>query len=257
MTTRSLYNIDLCKGTGMFQETLLLLEKYKPETSKDLFIKDVFNSNILVKSSEKRIKDIINNVFYKRFVINDKYLPVYLLQLHRYNVGLDQLIQIMLIYIAKSNRIFFDFVTNIYWSKCREISNVNANDAMQFINEAIKDGRIALPWSDGTKKRVASYIIATLIDIKFLDKKNNCIPVFLSDKTANFIAHDLHFNGYSDEAIANAEEWGLFGYNRYDVTRHLARLASQGHFIFQNAGDLIKITWNYKNMKELIDAIGQ
>jgi hypothetical protein len=257
MVKKSLYNIDLCKGTGMFQETLLLLEKFNPETSKDNFIKEVYESNVLVKSSEKRIKDIIHNVFYKRYVITDKYLPVYLLQLHRYNVGLDQLIQIMLIYIAKSNRIFFDFVTDVYWVKSRGNSIVTANDAKLFINEAIKDGRIALPWSDGTKKRVASYIIATLLDVKYLDKKYNCIPVFLSDKTANFIAHELHFKGYSDEAIANAEEWKLFGCNRYDVTRHFERLASQGHFIFQNAGDLIKITWNYKNMKGLIDAIGQ
>ena len=257
MTSKSLYNIDLCKGTGMFQETLLLLEKYSLENSKDNFIKEVYDSNILVKSSEKRIKDIIHNVFYKRFVINDNYVPVYLLQLHRYNVGLDQLIQIMLIYIARSNRIFFDFVTDVYWLKSRENTLVTSNDAKLFIIDAIKDGRIALPWSDGTKKRVASYIIATLMDIKFLDKKYNCIPVFLSDKTANYLSHELHFKGYSDEAIANAEEWKLFGYNRYDVTRHLERLAAQGHFIFQNAGDLIRITWNYKNMKELIDAIGQ
>jgi hypothetical protein len=257
MTTKSLYNIDLCKGTGMFQETLLLLEKYNPEISKDLFTKEVYDSNILVKSSEKRIRDIIHNVFYKRYVINDKHVPVYLLQLLRYNVGLDQLIQIMLIYIAKSNRIFFDFVSDVFWNKSRENALVTSNDAKLFINEAIKDGRIVLPWSDGTKKRMASYIIATLMDIKYLDRKNNCIPVFLSDKTANYLVHELHFKGYSDEAIANAEEWKLFGYNRYDVTRHLERLASQGHFIFQNAGDLIKITWNYKNMKELIDAIGQ
>ena len=257
MSIKSSYNIDLCKGTGMIQETLLLLEMYNPETSKDSFIKDVYESNLLVKSSEKRIRDIIHNVFYKRFVINDKYVPVYLLQLHRYNVGLDQLIQIMLIYIVRSNRIFFDFVTEVYWIKSRENTLVTSNDAKLFINEAIKDGRIALPWSDGTKKRMASYIIATLIDIKFLDKKYNCTPVFLSDKTANYLTHELHFNGYSDEAIANAEEWKLFGYNRYDVTRHFERLAVQGHFIFQNAGDLIKITWNYNNMKELIDAIGQ
>ena len=257
MITKSLYNIDLCKGTGMFQETLLLLEKYSPENSKFNFIKEVYESNILVKSSEKRIKDIIHNVFYKRFVINDNYVPVYLLQLHRYNVGLDQLIQIMLIYIARSNRIFFDFVTDVYWLKSRENTLVTSNDAKLFIIDAIKDGRIVSPWTDGTKKRVASYIIATLMDIKFLDKKYKCIPVFLSDKTANYLSHELHFKGYSDEAIANAEEWKIFGYNRYDVTRHFERLAAQGHFIFQNAGDLIKITWNYKNMKELIDAIGQ
>jgi hypothetical protein len=257
MKSKSVYNIDLCKGTGMIQETLLLLEKYSPDNSKDGFIKEVYDSNILVKSSEKRIKDIIHNVFYKRFVINDNYVPVYLLKLHRCNVGLDQLIQIMLIYIARSNRIFFDFVTDVYWIKSKENTLVTSNEAKLFINEAIKDGRIALSWSDGTKKRVASYIVATLMDVKFLDKKYNCIPVFLTDKTANFIAHELHFKGCSDEAIATAEEWKLFGYIRYDVIRHFERLAAQGHFIFQNAGDLIKITWKYNNMEELIDAIGQ
>ena len=68
MEKHTTYNIELCKGTGLIQETLLLLELYDMGVKKEDFAKRVIESNALVKSSEKRINDIIKIVFYKRFV---------------------------------------------------------------------------------------------------------------------------------------------------------------------------------------------
>ena len=62
------YNSDLLKGTGLIQETLLLLDLYKPQTTKKEFIEEVILSNALVKNNNNRIKDIIEHVFYRRYV---------------------------------------------------------------------------------------------------------------------------------------------------------------------------------------------
>lgn len=257
MENQSKYNIELCKGTGLIQETLLLVDLYKTGLKKEEFAQQVIESNALVKASEKRINDIVKIVFYKRYIKYNPDVPLYLRQLKDKYISLDQLIQLFLVYTARANRIFFDFIIEVYWKKEKQLekSSIKNEDVREFIKEAIKYGKIDHQWSEGTQARVASYIIAALIDFKFIDKKYNVSNIFLSDNVANYLAHELHFKGYSDEAIAIAEEWSLFGYNRYDTIRHLERLAIQGYFIFQNSGEFIRITWHYKNMKELIDAI--
>lgn len=257
MEKHSTYNIELCKGTGLIQETLLLLELYELGVKKEDFAKHVIVSNALVKSSEKRINDIVKLVFYKRYVKHNPEVPLYLRQLQERYMSLEQLIHLLLLYTARANRILFDFIKEVYWKKDNHVTKttIKPEDVKAFIKEAIKDSKIDRKWSEGTLIRVTSYIIATLVDFRLIDKKHNIIALFLSDNIANYLAHELHFMGYSDEAVASAEEWTLFGYDRYDTIKHLERLAIQGHFIFQHSGDLLRITWHYKNMKELIDAI--
>ena len=252
------YNSDLLKGTGLIQETLLLLDHYKHGILKSSFIEEVNNSNVLVKSHENRIKDIIDHVFYKRYVSYSEDAAISLKYLRSKHFGMEVLCQLFLVYTCRKNLILFDFISNIYQKLLRQDAlELPKNAAKEFIEESIKNGNIEKPWADSTKRKVAEHINACMIDFKLIDRSKKLLSLFLSDTVFNYLVHELHFKGYSDEAIANAEEWKLFGYNRYDVTRHMERLASQGHFIFQNAGDLIKTTWNYKNMKELIDAIGQ
>jgi len=250
------YNSDLLKGTGLIQETLLLLDIYTPGITKKEFIEEVIDSNVLVKNHNNRIKDIIEHVFYRRYVNYGEDSVVALKYLREKHVGLEVLSQLLLVYTCRKNLILFDFVSTIYQNLIHKGAiELPQNAAKEFIEESIKNGNIEKAWADSTKRKVAEHINACMIDFKLTDRQKKLLPLFLSDTVANYLGHELHFKGYSDEAIVKAEEWSLFGYDRYDTVRHLERLAIQGHFIFQNSGDLIRITWHYKNMKELIDAI--
>jgi hypothetical protein len=251
------YNSDLLKGTGLIQETLMLLDIYKPEISKTDFTEEVINSNALVKNHNNRIKDIIEHVFFRRYVNYGKDAVLALKYLREKHFGLEVLSQLLLIYTCRKNLILFDFIASIYQKLIDQGATIlPQNAAKEFIEEGIKNGNIEKPWSDSTKRKVAEHINACMIDFKLTDRQKRLLPLFLSDSAANYLAHELHFIGYSDEAIVSAEEWMLFGYNRYNTIKHLERLSIQGHFILQNSGDLTKITWHYQSMKELIDAIG-
>lgn len=250
------YNSDLLKGTGLIQETLLLLDIYKPGIQKNKFIEEVIESNVLVKNHNNRIKDIIEHVFFRRYVNYNEDAVVALKYLREKHIGLEILNQLLLVYTCRKNLILFDFITEVYQKLISQgVSVLPQNAAKEFIEESIKNGNIEKAWADSTKRKVAEHINACLIDFKLTDRQKNLLPLFLSDTVTNYLAHELHFKGYSDEAIITAEEWRLFGYDRYDTIRHLERLAIQGHFIFQFSGELVKITWHYNNMKELIDAI--
>jgi hypothetical protein len=252
-----IYNSDLLKGTGLIQETLLLLDVYKEGVSKKDFIGLVIQSNVLVKSHKNRIKDIIKHVFYRRFFTNGEGTVLALKKMRAAHTPLETLSQLFLIYTCRRNLILFDFIVDIYQKAAKKNYEALPQDAVAiFIEESLKSGHMDGSWADSTKKKIKQHIHACLIDFKLTDKQKNLLPLYLSDTTANFLAHEMHFNNFSDEAIVNAEEWKLFGYSRYDTIRHLERLSFQGHYIFQNSGDIIKIAWIYNNMNEFTDAIG-
>ena len=250
------YNSDLLKGTGMVQETIQLLSLYKPEISKNQMVKKAIESNILVKASNMRIKDIVEIIFYKRYVNESPNTPVYLQTLINNVSKLDVTVQLLLIHTARSSKILNDFIFHVYWPEVNKgTKELDSFAAMKFIENLIKDGDLITNWSDSTKRRVASHIISTLVDFRFLNKDRTVMPIFLLDITANYLAHELHFKGLSDNAVVEAEEWKLFGYSRFETIKHLERLSFQGYFILQNSGEIIKINWTYKNMEEFTHAI--
>ncbi len=250
------YNAELNRGTGLVQETLILLGAYKLGMSKQEMTKKAIEEDILVKVLNKRIKDIVEVVFYKRYVNNDPNVPIYLNYIVQHFSSLDVITQLFLIYTFRANTILKDFITQVYWPEVRKgIRTIDSKLAKKFITDSIKQPGLIAGWSDSTQKRVASYLIATLVDFRFLDKDRNVKSVFLHDSAANYIAHELHFKGFSDSAIVDADEWRIFGYTRQNTLNHLERISFQGHFILQNSGEILRINWKYKNMQEFTHAI--
>jgi hypothetical protein len=224
-------------------------------TKKEMTQKAI-ESNLLVKASDKRIKDIVEIAFYKRYVNDDPLMPVNMQEMINKSLSLDVLIQLFLIYTSRANLILSDFIIKVYWPEVQKgIKDLDFNYSRKFIEETIRHTDLISSWSETTKKRVASYLISTLVDYRFLDKERKVKPVFLHDLTANYLAHELHFKGLSDNAVVESNEWKLFGYSRLDTTKHLERLSFQGYFILQNSGEIIKINWSYKNMQEFTHAI--
>lgn len=251
------YNTGLLKGTGLIQETFLLLDLYRQGDSRSDLVEKAIASNVMAKGHDNRIKDIVNRVFYPRYISPGKENILLLKKLREFNVSIQVFNQLFLVYTCKANTILFDFVVDVYQQNVRQGKKTLPNQAaLSFVEEAIKNGEIHSTWAKSTQVRIARHIIATLADFKLVDTAGNILPYYLLDDVANYLAHELHFRGLSDHAVMDAEEWALFGYHRHDVTKHLERLSFYGHYIFQSSGELTKINWLYKDMNELIYAIG-
>lgn len=250
----SRYNIELSKGTGLIQETLALLNLFDPALSKKELIRIVEDSNALVKASSNRIKDIVSRVFYKRFVEGNPAVPSWLRQLNEKYVGLEVMRQLFYMYTCRANKILFDFIVEDYWPVVSSgVKALGANQPAKFIKDANQFGRVEEPWSPGTQRRMANYLKTALIDFKLIDEKKNILPFYLNELVANYLIHEMHFRHLSDDDVFHADEWRLFGVDGWQLKRTFEKLSLQGHFIFQSSGELIKITWNYKNMQEFID----
>ena len=151
--------------------------------------------------------------------------------------------------------ILFDFIKEKYWYEVNNgIVVFKNNFAKSFLNEIMKHN-FEIKWSESTQNKMSSYLMSALVDFKFIEKNGKIIPVFINDITANYLLHELHFNGLSDEEIIGAEEWKLFGLDKNEVIDIVHRISLTGSYLFQYSGELFKINWKYQSMNEFIDGI--
>jgi hypothetical protein len=246
-----IYHSDLLKGTGLIQEIMVLIDLFKEGMTKQDLIEQVLEFNPLAKEHENRTKDIVNRAFQNRFLKDGESTVLEIQQLRSRYISLEIISQIIFIYTCRANLILFDFVKEVFQPIAQARNAVLPDKApLNFIEGAIRDGRIPKKWASSTKQKVSEHITACLIDFKLIDRSKHILPYFIDDVTANYWIHRQHFSGLSDAGILLLDEWGLFGLNQQDVAGILNRLSLSGHFVLQHSGELIRINervfrWNY------------
>lgn len=253
MVLKKEYNSNLLKGTGLIQEMLNLIDAYDSTEPYMQFQERVVRDDLLSKSTENRVIDIVRNIFKDRFLGYELNIPEVLKEMREEYVSMSVLTQIFYVYTCRANKLLIDFINEVYFKKLdSSYHTLKASDPKDFIKTAIVDGRIETHWSASTIDRVSSHIIATLIDFELI-KRNKEIPKFrIFDLTANYFAHEMHFRGLSDNSIWQHEDWKLFGLSSQDVISIFERLANQGTFIMQFSGEILSISWKNKSMNEFI-----
>jgi hypothetical protein len=251
------YDTNLSKGAGLIDETLMLLSVYEPGIEKEDFYQKVVQYDLLSKSTENRVHDIVKRVFFKRYWRDDDLdVPYFLKKLREEHVSLNVLKQILLVYTCRINPILKDFIEQKYFAlKAKGYDRIKSEDYQEFIKTAIKDGHIDPPWSDNMVVKVGRYINAALADFGLVDKQKNFLPFQIYEETAFFLAHELHFRGLTDNQMLHHPDWQIFGLKPDDIVNVLNRISWQGHFIVQYSGELLKISWKYDSMENSIDGL--
>lgn len=251
---KQIYNSNLLKGTGLIQETLVLLEAYDPDESSLAFQKRVVASGILSKSTDNRVIDIVRNVFSDRYIGYEIEVPIFLRDMRDNYVTIDVITQLFYLYTCRANPILGDFVREVYFPlSSKSFSKLKSTDPKDFIRDALSDGRIPNNWSDSTISKVSEHIIASLIDFNLIEKNKTILPFRIIDLSANYLLHELHFRGFTDNEIWQHKDWELFDLNPTDVVKTIERISFYGSFIFQFSGEILKLSWNYKSMEEFIE----
>lgn len=252
------YDSNLLKGTGLIEETLVLLEAYEKGISKSDFYKKVFELDLLSKSTEARVKDIIKSVFERRYWSAGVDVISALKKMRAAYVSMEVFRQIFMIYTCRANPILHDFITQSYWNFWDKGYQVlTQEDYEKFIKDALIDGRIEKIWNDNTVYEVGKRINACLIDFKFIDGSKTIIPIRILEKTANYLVHELHFSGYSDNQILLHPDWKLFNLTKSAIVEILQRISWQGHFIVQYSGEILNISWEYDSMEQFVDGFNK
>jgi len=254
------YSTELSKGQGAITETLTLLEQWEPGMSSGELAQVILEQGVLARSTARRVNDLVKSVFSRRYLVDEGKPAAYLKYLAHHRADGALIRQIMLIYTSRIHTILRDFIAQVYWGRYSAgADTVSRSDAEEFIKQAMSDGRISPPWSETMQLRVAQYLTGTLADFGLVEdvkKKERPLRGYrLLPETTLFLAHEIHFKGFSDNSILESPDWKLFGLSRGEVVEQLDKVSRGGHFILQYSGDLLRISWKYQSMEECLGAI--
>lgn len=255
------YTAALAKGQGAIEDTIALLRVWEPGMEVSRFKKRVISEGILGKATAKRAKDLIEDVFVPRYLVDGGRAATSLKLLIDSNIKPNSLKQLLFLYTARANLVLHDFVREVYWTKYstgfKQISN---EDAANFLESAYNTGKLRNRWSEEMLKRIASGLTGCLGDFGMLESgrksTREITPFYMETLTAPYLVHELHFSGYSDNAILDHPDWQLFGLERMDVLKELQRI-SNNYFIPQFSGEFLRISWMLNSMEEVLHVIAR
>lgn len=246
------YTTQLTQGTAVVEETLAMLLAYQPEMNKDDFFNLIIDNGVLPYTSESRIKHLIYDVFYQRFVKYNPHIACWLKTIREKGLMLDEMSQILMLYCARCNALYYDFITNVLNRfRSAELKIMPREDINTFIEALQVDGLIN--WSESVRKKNAGYISSAMLGFGQYSRKQEILPVSLSDFVFLYILHDLHFSGISDNGILEDCDWQLFNLTRHEVASRILDLSLKGGYIAQYSGDLLTVSWSYKSMEDFIN----
>jgi len=253
--TKPPYTTQLQAGLGLIPETQRLLELWSPGMSRSDLLTTALASGEFPNVTARRLRNVITEAFASRYLI-DETLPARLLQVLNRKISTADLKQLFFLYTCRANRVLADFVREVYWDKYSAgSSTISKTDSLEFIERAVRDGVTTTHWSASTMTRVASYLLGACSDFGLLGSMRQGArqihPVRPTPLVSSFLAHDLHFKGFGDNALMDHEDWRLFGLEPDDVLEELKRLALRGEVIVQSAGTVVHISWRNENMEEV------
>ena len=125
------------------------------------------------------------------------------------------------------------------------------SDSLHFVENIVESG--LAEWGESARKRNSGYIKSVLMDFDMINNRGDILPYEINNFTVLYLMHELHFEGLSDAAIWNHEDWQLFGLDKYTTLEHIFQNNIKGGYIAQSTSDLITISWNYNSMEEFIN----
>lgn len=253
------YTARLQAGLGMIDESLLLLDLWKPGMTAAELFRSALASGLFPSVTARRLRNLVAECFAPRF-LEDNGHNAELAVLARPRLGRDAISQLFLVFACRANIILRDFLRTVYWGAyAAGRTTVTKGMALSFVEDAVESGRTTTRWSESSRSRVAGYLTGACADFGLLEQSSRperlIQPCRLDDAVAILLAYDLHFSGMGDNAVAGHPDWGVFGFERQDVVSLLRRLASRAGLIVQSAGEAVDISWGCNNMKEVSDVL--
>ena len=247
------YTTQLTHGTGMINETLSLLSVYQKGMDKDALIQYVKDNDCLACKTENRLVHIIYDGFYQRFMKVNPDVPLWLKQIRKRGLSLKHFTQLLMVYCARENAIFFDAVTHVL-NPCKNESLriLSRENVLKYINQIVSEGKAK--WSESVQTKNSSYVRSCFINYEMINRRGEILPYEVNDFTILYFMYEQHFAGVSDMSIWDMEEWSLFNLSRRQVLERIMNLSLKGAYMAQTSGELLTISWNYKSMEEFIDA---
>lgn len=143
---------------------------------------------------------------------------------------------------ALRDRLTFDFVTEVLWSKGYQGRPVvTRDDVLDLLNQAASTQPQIERWSESTRIKLAGSILTALRDFGVLEGKQKKIVVrpALPLLTAEALLRILISEGSRGREVIQSEVWRLFLMTESDVVSTLTKLSLDKRIRFEKAGTTV------------------
>lgn len=173
------YKVSL-KITGpVLDESLSVLKKLSELKSIKLFEIALYNDNLLLKKSKRRIDHVYGSIK-ERYLSefgDEEYTDLPLLKILNHTTKEESYL-LLYYYLAISDNLLYDFVIEIVYQRyIKGFLGVSKEDSYGFLLEATKTHNEMSCWSERTFKDLTSALITVLLEVGFI--KNRRSPEFI------------------------------------------------------------------------------
>ena len=241
------------------EETKTLLRAWQPYESIGDFQSRVLREDLLGRATAYRVKDIVRRVFARRLMVPDTQ-PALRLK-HLLNAGKSRVVSdLLLLYSARQDDALRDVVVNVYWPAVREGQlTITPRQIVGFLRHAEANGLMSEPWSEQVRVKVARGLLGALVGFGMMREiargRRETVVFHPCDEALVYLAYDLHFQGLTDAAVVADRDWRVLGLHESDVRIVLDRIMPIGWGVIQAAGSVVRISWKYGAMEDVVDAL--
>ena len=157
-STGGRYTTQLGAGLGMVDETKTLLGLWSPGMTATELYALALASGRFPHVTARRLRNIVTECFAPRYLA-DNGVPAGCLKALAPVTTTAELRQLMFVFTGRAQRIFGDFVREVYWPAYEGgHTHLFHDDAMSFVKRAIDEGKTVTRWSDTLVRRVSGYL---------------------------------------------------------------------------------------------------
>ncbi|WP_145167967.1 BrxA family protein [Rubripirellula lacrimiformis] len=254
------YTIRISKGAALLPETRMLLREWKVDEDAASLAERVLEADLLGKATARRVRDIVQRCFAPRLLSPAGCPARHMKRLVENRSSNDWFRDLCLLYSARADRLLRDSITVFLTDAINEGRlSVTVDTATAFLCEAEEKGMMESPWAAETKKKVSRGVLKALAEFGLLSTNSRKPREILSFRphpiAVAYLAYDLHFSGKSDAGVASHQDWSIWQCNKAVVRESLDELSRHGLWVFQAAGNVVRITWNASTMEEAVDVL--
>jgi hypothetical protein len=143
--------------------------------------------------------------------------------------------------------------------QARGRTDVAAADIERVVSRWVEEGRSSGPWSEGTVRRVAQGLAATLRDFGVLRGavRKRLVCPHLPVEAFAYVALCLRQRQPSGDRLVGDPEWGLFLLARPAVERLFLEAHQRRLLEYQAAGSVVRVSFPTESIEEYARVIAQ
>ena len=245
---------NIRKGGALLEDSRLLVEVWDPKLSPEDNLTRVVDGNLLAKSSNRRLEDVLLRILRPRFVDGD---PAVIAALRLLIPNPQAFREACYFEASRDDLLLARFAEEplFAWYEQGRLG-LDTEDVRGWLNDLEAAGEIG-QWSDSSKTKVARGLLAALRDFGILEgavRKDFARPN-LSVAGFGYVSFRLHSLGASSQALIASNVWRRWLLDRGRLDELLFEADRRGLFTFSRAGSTVRFDWKVTTLEEACSVV--